>query len=163
MLHHARPKGCGDAWPTCNRGIDQTTFWRTKQTGLTGITLRDTVMRAEIVYYRHRSSAPMIIGMFSMLVTHWHSVSDKWQWPWGWVERGDSCPFANEHRSSDSFNNNDWYGRSSSCWMARQQSCDSLTVILEYHPLQDALKILYKKSANSAIASPVAGANGNQV
>lgn len=49
------------------------------------------------------------------LACQWHTgsllaISDSG--PEEWVEQGDFCPFANERRSSDSFNNIDWYRRS---------------------------------------------------
>lgn len=47
-------------------------------------------------------------GILSIPATHWHSVSDKWQWPRGRAEQGDFCPFVNEHGFSESFNNIDW-------------------------------------------------------
>lgn len=106
-------KGLQEAWPTYNHGIDHATFWRTKQTcwGTRpwGQEM-DCILPSPAILMPH-----LIIGMFSMPATRRHSVSNKWQWPRGWVEMGDSCPFANEQRSSDSFNNTGWYRRRSSC------------------------------------------------
>lgn len=128
-------KGLRKAWPTFNHITDQTTFWGTKETWLTRVTLRDAVFESagEVLFITiilRREFAHTRV--FSM--PRRHSVSDKWQWPRRWVEQGDFCPFANEP-CTHSFNSDDWYQRSRSRLNVAQIS---LVIILEPQHVQAA-------------------------
>lgn len=61
------------------------------------------------------------------LACRWHqrAARNMWQWPWGWVEQGDFCPFANEQLSSASFSPVDWSVSCSAEWQGNKVTSPS--------------------------------------
>ena len=103
-------------------------FLENKAKRLTGVSLRYTVMRAGGILYITFTDVNQIV-QGCLTCTHRRCGSSKWQWPWGWVDRGDFCPLANEHLTSGTFNNIDW-SNELFCWMAQKQRYYSLVDFL---------------------------------